>query len=747
MKKNIAVFMIILCATFSLAEEQNYMDMSLEELLNMEISVATKSKMKAEDAPSIVSVITSKEIRNMGAKDIWDILRGVPGLDIVNACETKTYVIGVRGLQGRNKTLFMINNHSVYDYPYQGYNYIIDRIPIANISRIEIIRGPGSAIYGAGAFTGVINIITKDGGEDSSKIAAEAGSFSTYRPNAEFSYNKDDLKIYIYADYYESDGDDQKIESDLAGSDVAPIISAGPLVGQPVFASGTPERMNLEEKSYNLQSKVTYKNFKFNTFLIGRETNNAGVIKLFSDENEQKALNFGMDLKYNMPFNNDDEKLSVRLFYDYQDDDFLYELFPEETAQLHNGYATLFGLPFDQFPSGEGVYGNPKNKGRGMGAEIMFEYNKIKATKLITGLYFEKIKEYDIQHYANSNVTGADLEVDGVTYPFFPYVYFGGMKDISENGNWTTDETLKRTIRAVYMQGSLDLKELLSIGDGAKSLYLTAGIRYDDYDDVGSSTNPRIGIVYSPIEKLYFKLLYGEAFRAPIFTELYTRNNPATIGNPNVDPETIKTFELLIGYNFTKKIKSNITFFKLKVEDVISPVAQSGTAVRLYDNVGTIESKGIEGEIKYIIDKNKYVFFNATYVDIEDTTNLPITGNDTQGDYFPGTAANIYCNMGVNIDFTEKINFNTYLNYIGKRDRSEEKGTDLEQLDQRDSIDDVTLVNMSLSFRNFIKGLEVQLSVFNLFDEDHRDPELEQKLKYDFPNPERTFYTRVSYAF
>jgi len=235
------------------------------------------------------------------------------------------------------------------------------------------------------------------------------------------------------------------------------------------------------------------------------------------------------------------------------------KFFSEETAEMerHTG-----------FPPGESPTGSPLAKYSYLGGEIQADYELNPDIQFVAGTSCEYWKLFDVEHYANHNVTGAPLEVDGVVYPGFPYQYFHtGWTDISENGNWL--EEADRTIIALYAQGIFNLKELLGLETGAENLSLTAGVRYDHYDDFGSTTNPRFGMVWAPTGNLWFKTLYGTAFRAPSFGNLYYKNNPATTGNKDLGPEKIQTIEGLIGYNFTENMTGSVTCFNIKAEDII----------------------------------------------------------------------------------------------------------------------------------------------------------------------------------
>ncbi len=703
-------------------------DLSLDTLLNMKVSVATKTETAVQDAPSIVSVITGDEIRNMGSRSIVDVLRTIPGFDLVNIILMPRYQTDTRGIKSggeMNKIMLLINGHSVNAH-FGGSSFTFDKIPVANVKQIEIIRGPGSALYGTGAFLGVINIITKEGGDEPSEASLEYGSYNTVKPSAELSYKKNDLKAYFYADYYRTDGFDGLIESDYA-------------TGKPYLVSNAPGKMNGDSTCHIAETLVSFKNFYFSGFLCKSDSNNPiGIAKALTRENDIDEFYGYGELGYKAKIS-DKGNLLFKAFYDYTDWKPTVEFFSEKSVQLpvHKG-----------FPPGEAPMSTNLDKESVIGYEMTADYKFYPGIQIVVGNSYDRSKIYDVRHITNYNDTGHNLVVGEITYPPFPFIYFpGGMTDISDAANWLKDDAY-RDIIALYGQSVFDLKKLFSLEKGVKSLSLTAGLRYDHYSDVGESVNPRAGLVYAPTESLYFKVLYGRAFRAPSFSELYFRNNPAGFGNENMTPETITTLEALIGYNFTKNIRSNITFFNVAGNDLIQ------FRDKVYQNVGQMESDGIEGEVKILFDKQKYAYFNFTWQNVKDTTHQTIVSEGgqiyTQSDFFPGSVAEFYGNIGMNYDISEKIIANLWINYMGEKKRSEEKIWNSETptlKDTRDPLKDRTLFNATLTFKNFIKGVEFQFSGFNLLDEDYCDPDPDGTVYYDMPQPGRTFTGRVSYSF
>jgi outer membrane receptor for ferrienterochelin and colicin len=134
--------------------------LSLEELMNMPVSIASKNQGTVKDAPGIVSVITAEEILNSGARDLIDVLRLVPGYDF-GMWVSNQVSVGIRGSWASDgKVLLLVDGIEMNERRYASY-LVGQHFPVDHIKRIEIIRGPGSVMYGGAAKLGVINIITK----------------------------------------------------------------------------------------------------------------------------------------------------------------------------------------------------------------------------------------------------------------------------------------------------------------------------------------------------------------------------------------------------------------------------------------------------------------------------------------------------------------------------------------------------------------------------------------------------------
>jgi iron complex outermembrane receptor protein len=148
-----------------------------------------------------------------------------------------------------------------------------------------------------------------------------------------------------------------------------------------------------------------------------------------------------------------------------------------------------------------------------------------------------------------------------------------------------------RDHRHVYLQDEWQL---------APDWHLTAGLRYDHYDDVGGSTNPRLALVWNARHDLTLKALHGRAYRAPSFAELYSFSNPVARGNPAIRPETVGTSELVLHWQPDNRLQLQLNLFRFRMEDIIRPTPnnQPGTGTT-FNNAGGQLGRGGEAELRW----------------------------------------------------------------------------------------------------------------------------------------------------
>jgi iron complex outermembrane receptor protein len=156
--------------------QDDVIDLSLEDLLNVEITSVSKKRQLLSDAPAAIFVISSDDLRRSGATSIPEALRMVPGINVARIDSNK-WAITSRGFNGRfaNKLLVVIDGRTVYSPSFSDVYWEVQDTMLEDVERIEIIRGPGATLWGANAVNGVINIITKHAADTQGGILALGG--------------------------------------------------------------------------------------------------------------------------------------------------------------------------------------------------------------------------------------------------------------------------------------------------------------------------------------------------------------------------------------------------------------------------------------------------------------------------------------------------------------------------------------------------------------------------------------------
>jgi iron complex outermembrane receptor protein len=162
-------------------------DASLEQLLNVEVTSVSKKEQKLSRTAAAVFVISHEDIRRSGAESLPDALRLAPGLEVAQI-DANAWAIAIRGFNSRfsNKVLVLVDGRSVYTPSFSGVYWDQLDMPLEDIDRIEVIRGPGATVWGANAVNGVINIITKSskattGGLASASVSSDRDSRNMLR--------------------------------------------------------------------------------------------------------------------------------------------------------------------------------------------------------------------------------------------------------------------------------------------------------------------------------------------------------------------------------------------------------------------------------------------------------------------------------------------------------------------------------------------------------------------------------------
>lgn len=170
------LFVYFSYCSFANSGQNDLLELSVEDLLNVEvISVAKKAK-SLNDSPAAIYVITQEDIKRIGATSVPEALRLAPGIDVARIDANK-WAISARGFNGRfaNKLLVLIDGRNTYTRAFAGVYWENQDVMLEDIERIEVIRGSGATLWGANAVNGVINIITKHSADTQGGLAVAGG--------------------------------------------------------------------------------------------------------------------------------------------------------------------------------------------------------------------------------------------------------------------------------------------------------------------------------------------------------------------------------------------------------------------------------------------------------------------------------------------------------------------------------------------------------------------------------------------
>jgi iron complex outermembrane receptor protein len=151
-------------------------ELSLEQLISIQVTSVSKKETSLEQSPAAITVITAEDIRRLGITTIPDALRLVPGMDVaqINGHE---WAVSARGFNNQfaNKLLVLVDGRAVYTPTFGGVFWDVQDIPLEDLDRIEVIRGPGATLWGANAVNGVVNIITKSAKDTQGVLVSVTG--------------------------------------------------------------------------------------------------------------------------------------------------------------------------------------------------------------------------------------------------------------------------------------------------------------------------------------------------------------------------------------------------------------------------------------------------------------------------------------------------------------------------------------------------------------------------------------------
>lgn len=672
----------------SLAQDQNNEeDLTLVYGDKSQVSVATGAALPLRRAPAVATVITAADIEAMGATSLDGVLETVPGLHVSRSTVLNMSIYTIRGVRSglSNPQVLVLINGTPVTNAYSGDRGLISAdMPLENVARIEVIRGPGSALYGADAFSGVINIITKNAKEqDGTRFGMRLGSFQGVDAWVLHGGKLGSIDVAASLQYSKTAGANPLVERDAqTGFDQ--------LFG--THASLAPGYESFGRAAVDGNLDFSYGKWNLRLGLMHRENIGAGTgIALALDPRGWgSSRRFTSDLKYKDPDFARDWSLEFNGSFTYYNENALVMIFPPGA----------FGGAFK-----DGFIGSPFRWERHGRLNAALDYSGFKQHHLRFGAGAAKEDLYKIRETKNFNPDNSPIGVGA----------FSDMQDVTDTVPYMHPHS--RLVRYLYVQDEWQF---------AKDWALTAGVRHDQYSDFGGTSNPRLALVWEADYDLTAKLLYGSAFRAPSFEELYVINNPVVVGNPALRAEKMRTTEAALSWQARPGLQLGLNLFRYQMSDLIR-VSNNF----LNENGGSRTGRGFEMEASWEVSKNWRLAGNFAYQRAVDD----ITKKD------PGMTPRRHVYLRADWQAPAGWRVNAQINHIGDRQR--------EPADTREKLSDYTTLDLTLGSRKVHTGWEWALILRNVLNADVREPSAYStpfiNMPADIPLGGRSMFLQLSY--
>jgi iron complex outermembrane receptor protein len=552
------------------------LEMSLRELMDADVVTASKTVQKISAAPTTAIVVTREQIRERGYVNLPDLLDDLPGVLVNRKSISGQYNrVTIRGNAENNKFLILQNGFRIHSPTGERSAPIDNNFPLFHAKRVEVIYGPTSALYGADAVTGVINIITEEGRNiDGAEIASSLGTDDYFYESVNVGKRLADRVDLAFGGHWHGSQNpdlaeaypDRYRQQDLltaAGKVFQTAEERGPLTffGETASYSAYLE-MNVDDR-FNVGYRRAY--FSHPTTVNVRPENT-----LFAKDAVWNTLDETLHGKYRREFG---ANLTGETLVDYS----RFEILP--ATKFTNNFAD-----FGAFKYGEG--GKVK-------LEQQLNYRPGETHDFVGGLIFE---------HNEAIPSTADLpdryDTDrGVNEQNLFYPGTGGALRIK-----IFEEKYENY--GVYFQAQSRWLERFSTSLGARL----------DYDSrFGSTFNPRLGAIAHPGGDTLVKLLYGESFLAPSPERAFqnfgsfdgTRDADGKfvsafffVPNTGLKPEKSRTLELSVTHDATPSLVLTVTGFYTRVNDIITNVNKNQTSDFIEGgsilSIATNENSGIE---------------------------------------------------------------------------------------------------------------------------------------------------------
>lgn len=575
---------VFLSTLYSQQEEEKkkidkYFNMTLQEMMEVEIVTAGRSPEKVGDIPASVVLITREEIETYGYRTLAEILENITGLYNIEDYSENGSNFGVRGFWSgvpNDNMIILVNDIPQADDFQSNYPLTKLPIPVEAIDRIEVVRGPMSVIYGQGAFYGVINIFTNDITEKSSNMLSfSAGKQETKKIYLRCADSQDDFKYVFNASISDYNGIDEPIINMVNDVSILPLYGIG-------ADYSTGGRLEGHNRYFNFFG--SFKNFYFD---FSHSRSNKETYFLYPspfEGNQGRHITTIFSLGYKKEFS-DTLSFNGKLIYSQgrgkQNYDFLFKDF----------------------------YGVQQLESNAWEADLNLFINPSDNLEIKTGIDYRAILDtsnmYNLPSFGAPTLVNTEIYLsDGhtiQTLAIFSQISYKPFSNFNLVTGVRLEQMPKYSLEAIYAGGT----EYFSKVEGT-------------YDQDKIELIPRVAAIYSLNEKNIFKFLYGMAINRPSFYQ-NSRNSLDPLRD-DLKPEKIQTYEINYIGAYSAKFTIRTSLFHNILENLITRVVKFDGAVyqTWSDNAGKMVTNGMELTLNSEPFKNLKMELSGTYQETDD---------------------------------------------------------------------------------------------------------------------------------
>lgn len=741
------------------------------------ISSVSKFSEDIRLAPATVIVITHEEILQRGYTDLIDILKDIPGFDISVYYGQLYANVYQRGFRSNNtdKTLLLFDGVEENDL-WSNFADISQQYPLSNIKRVEVVYGPASTMYGPNAFSGVINVITKDPADylkNKKAFGLNAGAgIGTYNTRyfdlsaaykkADFSFSitgrmyysdrpdlssqaiwdydpniVEDTEIFRYKNYRTPDGQQYINDNHLAQRSALYFLMSNDVIRLTPTGIEEAKRLNrvlfcdgMQQSDFSKfenQARSSYINAKLNVgdltfgFLTwakseGNGTTYTDLIASVSGS-EWKPAHTTAYMSYN-------KRINVKLRFSANINYKLHTIRNGSKITTIASYSGFGGLTLKDLVNGVPAhwlttyYYEQSEQYR---SEFKLLYNQSKYFYLISGV---ELRNSQLQGYYLTDSASAIPQNNG-SYPY---------DDLPGGNHYNVNDI------GIYTQGNYRTK---------KGLGFTAGIRFDHNEirhggGLGTQFSPRFVVDYSNRGWIFKAIMSKGVQNVSNYTKF---DNVIVVPNPSLTYEAIYNYEISAQKNISKEISADVDFFYSKIDNVVGAVLTGNALKNL--NIGEDQVKGIQSNLYYKSANQKWnVVVNYTYTNPRQTRGVDSSDNIDTVNLRIGDIAMHKMNAIVNVTPFKNLNVNFRINYVGSKKAGDSTSVPRNTIN---SFPGYMIGNITIGFHNLIRGSIIQVGCNNIFNKTYYSPGIRTAGGIRHPNQVlqmgRTFFLKIAYEF